>query len=246
MRHWILSLIFLFLASRLAAQPVDHENYSIEEFPTPVANYFALYLASAIPNPQFKKAMDSEYGAVSLGFDAGFGLNPYGKERISPLLLGIDFSYHTFGRDKTTDPVTDIRYKTSFNTYFVGPCARLYVGRIKKAAPFLEGYGGLSVLNARTKLDRTLLDNSEEEVLIGSENDAGFAYGLGFGIHGKAKGDNPEAAHASFSLRVLYTWGERAKHIVRNSVQVVDDVLSYQTGFTGTNMLQIQVGITLY
>lgn len=243
---WLSLCVSIFLSAPCFSQQVDHENYELERVNESVPGFFFLHLAAGLPDASFKKAMNSDYGDMALGFSSGFGINPYGKKRESPLLLGIDFSYYTFGRDKTTDPVTSIRYKTSFNSIFVGPMARVYPFKTKKIRPFLDGHAGLRILNGRTKLDKTIFDDTEEEVLIGSENDSGFGYGIGLGIHPVKNQGESEEARASFSLRVVYTWGERSKYIKRNSVTVVDDELQYQTGFTSTSMLQIQLGITIY
>lgn len=247
MKHPYFLLLMTIALSELLAQEVNSEDYSIDgRTTTSIPGFFYFNLASGFPDAQFKKAMDSEYGGMGLGFSTGFGINPYGTKREFPLLLGVDFTYTSFGRDKTTDPITDIRYKTSFNYFFVGPMARLYPFKTKKIAPFVDGFAGLQVLNGRTKLDRTLFDDNEEEVLIGAENDRSFSYGLGLGFHTKKFIQNENEAHISFFFRAMYLWGERSKHIKRDSALVVDDVYTYQTAFTTTNMFQLQLGVIIY
>lgn len=241
-------LLFMTIAlSELSAQEVNSDDYSIDgRTTTSIPGFFYFNLTSGFPDSQFKKAMDSDYGGMGLGFSTGFGINPYGTKRQFPLLLGIDFTYVTFGRDKTTDPVTDIRYKTSFNYFFVGPLARLYPLKTKKISPFIDGLAGLQVLNGRTKLDKTIFDDSEEEVLIGAENDSGFSYGLGIGFHTKKIIQDENVAHISFFFRAMYLWSDRSKHIKRDSARVVDDLYTYQTAFTTTNMFQLQLGVIIY
>lgn len=246
MRPVLLACVWLASVQLVFSQTVDNYNYTIESPFTPVNGFFFLGLATGFPDAQFKQAMDSDYGGPSLGFSSGFGLNPYGKKRESPILLGLDFSYHTFGRDKITDPVTSLRYKASYNSYFVGPLMRFYPHKEGKIAPFVEGSAGLSVLNARIKNDRTIFEDSEEEIIIDSKNDTGFGYSLAVGFHGNRKKEVEVEGQASFFLRLLYSWGDRSQYIKRGSVTMIDDVLNYETGYTTTNMFQVQLGLILH
>lgn len=236
------TVIWLVLACVAPAfsQVIDNENYTLEKTATPVSGFFFVALTTGFPDAQFKQSMDSNFGGSSIGFSSGFGVDPYGERRESPLLVGLDFTYHSFGRDQTTDPITNILYKTSFNHYFVGPLFRLYPVRGEKVVPFLEGSAGLAILNAKIKTDE--LDESGETTLIDSENDNGFGFSLGAGFHTNRSTGDTEGLKTSFFLRLLYSWGERSRYIKRDSVHVVDDILDYETGYTSTNMLQLQIG----
>lgn len=240
--------LLVFYAS-LFAQQVDPDNYSPAKPVNTVPGYFYLGLEAGIPGSQLKQNLQSDFGALTPAFSAGFGLNPFGRERESPLLLGIDFSFHTFGRDKTTDPFTDIRYKTSYNKFFIGPVARLYLPIRGKLAVFTEGMAGAHVMNSRIKVDQTIFDNNEEEILIDSENDTSLGYGFGVGLHTRkqdsGKFDLPEA-HASLFFRVSYLTGDRSRHIERDSVNIIDDVLTYRTAYSPMGLLQVTVGLILY
>ncbi len=242
-------ITLLVFSTSLLAQQVDPDNYSPVKPVNTVPGYFYLGLETGIPGSQLKQNLQSDFGALTLGFSAGFGLNPLGKERESPLLIGLDFSYHTFGRDKTTDPFTDIRYKTSYNKFFVGPVARFYLPIRGKLAVFTEGMAGAHVMNSRIKVDQTIFDNNEEEILIDSENDTSLGYGFGLGLHTRkqdsGKFDLPEA-HASFFFRLSYLSGDRSRHMERDSVSIIDDVLSYRTTYSSMGLLQVSVGLILY
>lgn len=242
-------LVLLITNTCLLAQQVDPDNYSLEKPINTIPGYFYLGLETGIPGKELNQKLKSDYGDLTLGFSAGFGLNPFGKERVSPFLLGLDFSIHTFGRDKTTDPLTDIRYKTSFNKYFVGPVARLYLPVRGKLAVFAEGLAGAHIMSSRIKVDQTVIDNNEEEILIDSENDASLGYGFGLGLHTR-KQDNTELpqpqAHASFFFRINYITGDRSRHIERNSVRIIDDVVNYRIGYSNTGQIQVTFGAILY
>lgn len=239
----------LVFGTSLFAQQVDPDNYAPVKPTNTVPGYFYLGLETGIPGTQLKQNLQSDYGSLTLGFSSGFGLNPFGKERESPLLLGLDFSFHTFGRDKTTDPITDIRYKTSYNKFFIGPVARLYLPLRGKLAVFTQGMAGAHVMNSRIKVDQTIFDNNEEEILIDSENDTSLGYGFGLGLHTRKQDssqfDVPEA-HASFFFSVSYLTGDRSRHIERDSVIIIDDVLTYRTAYSPMGLLQVTVGLILY
>lgn len=239
----------LVLSTSLFAQQVDPDNYSPVKPVNTVPGYFYLGLETGIPGSQLKQNLQRDFRALTPGFSAGFGLNPFGRERESPLVLGLDFSFHTFGRDKTTDPFTDIRYKTSYNKFFIGPVARLYLPIRGKLAVFAEGLAGAHVMSSRVKIDMTIFDNNEEEILIDSENDASLGYGFGVGLHTRKQDsgqfDLPEA-HASLFFRVSYLTGDRSRHIERDSVNIIDDVLTYRTLYSPMGLLQVTVGLILY
>lgn len=239
----------LMMTLSLHAQQVDPDNYKLEKPVNTIPGYFYLGLETGILGGQLKQNLKSDFGEVTFGFSSGLGLNPFGKKRESPLLLGIDFSIHTFGRDKTTDPVTEIRYKTSYNKFFIGPVARLYLPVRGKLAIFTEGMAGAHVMNSRIKIDQTIFDNNEEEILIDSENDGSLGYGFGLGLHTR-KQDSSDAelpqAHASFFIRLSYLTGDRSRHIERKSVSIIDDVLTYRTTYTNTGLIQLTLGVILY
>lgn len=240
MRIGIVICLVLVCLLPAASQVIDNENYTLEKTATPVRGFFFVALTTGFPDAQFKQAMDSNFGGSSFGFSSGLAVDPYGERRESPLLLGLDFHYHSFGRDQTTDPITDILYKTSFNHYYVGPLLRLYPVRGEKLVPFLEGTAGLAILNAKIKTDE--LDESGENTFIDSENDKGFGFSLGAGLHTNRSTLDSEGLKTSFFVRLLYSWGDRLRYVKRDSVKIVDDILDYETGYTSTNMLQLQIG----
>lgn len=240
MRIGVVICLVLACFTHAFCQVIDNENYTLEKTAIPVSGFFFLALSTGFPDAQFKQSMDSNFGGSSFGFSTGFGVDPYGERRESPLLIGFDFNYHSFGRDQTTDPITNVQYKTSFNHYFVGSLLRVYPVRSETIVPFLEGTAGLAILNAKIKTDE--LDESGESTLIDSENDEGFGFSLGLGFHGNGSTGDSESIHTSFYLRLLYSWGDRLRYVKRNSVSVVDDVLNYETGYTSTNLLQLQIG----
>ena len=48
-------------------------------------------------------------------------------------------------------------------------------------------------------------------------------------------------------LRAMYLWGDKTSYVKRGTVQVMPDgYVSYERGYTNTNMVLIQLGINIY
>jgi hypothetical protein len=245
MKPWVIFTTAFFLYGNLVAQDIDPENYSIKERGENIKGFFQVGPSFSILEKN-QTSLTSDFGDVTLGFSTSLGLNPIGEGKPSPLLIGIQFTFQTFGRDKLSDPVTSIRYKTAYNYFNVGPITRFYPIKTKKVIPFIEATAGLAVLSSRTKIDRTIFENEEEEVVIGSLNDTSFGYGLSIGLHGNPSRKNNEDLRATFFLSLKYNWSERSKFMTRKSVTVIDDVHRFKTSYTSFNAVQIQLGAFLH
>jgi hypothetical protein len=234
-------LLCVVASANASAQTVDSENYSVEnkthKEPTPQGFLF-FNLAYGNPNAQYKKAM----GNAAFGISTGFGVNPFGERRESPVLLGLDYSYYTFGFDETTDPVTDVPYITGFNTSFAGVLARAFPVRTKNITLFADGVAGLRRVTIRTKENF----DTEEPLVVNKQNDRSFGYGVGVGFISPLVAVEEGVPLLGLTVRAMYWWGERSAYIKRDSLRVVDDVVTFDSGFTAVNMLQIQVGIIFY
>lgn len=86
----------------------------------------------------------------------------------------------------------------------------------------------------------------DEPEVIHTTNDAGLTYILGAGFyvkHPKAGADDMDLA---FSMRFLYFWGTDTKYVVRDSFQIdQNNVVTFDTGRTGTSMYAIQIGLII-
>jgi hypothetical protein len=89
----------------------------------------------------------------------------------------------------------------------------------------------------------TALDDEEE--LVGVKNYEGLGYGVGMGWYTRRPHD--QEGKNSFSLRVMYLWGDRIKYVKRGSVQVDNGGnVTFETGYTYTNTILIQLGCALH
>lgn len=208
---------------------------------------------------ELRDAVQNRVGKMGFGISSGILLNPFGKSKPSPFLVGADFSYISYGVDKVAENSDHPPLKTAFNVYTVSGSVRALLTQRSGFAPFIDGLLGVQTFNTRTKIDKTLLQtviNDDQPEVLNTTNDTGLNYGLGVGffIRNAGKTSNyaidaptPWQIRGSFSVRLLYYWGDEIKYVKRNSVTVTsDNFLTFETGRTRTDMLVLQVGFTLY
>lgn len=209
---------------------------------------FSVYGNIALPTPEFKKAVDNSAGGMGVGFGTNFLVNPKGKKGYSPVFFGVDFSYLTFGRDKQPSINNAPPYKTSFNHYSISGITRLVLtDKALGFTPFIDGMIGAKIFNTRTKIDKNFLGTlfNEEDEVIHTTNDTGLGYGLGLGFFTRHQKDEEGNGTGSFSLRLMYLWGDKTQYVKRGSLTVDNGSVSYETGYTKTNMILLQFGILL-
>lgn len=230
------TFLFLLLSGLACAQ--EFESYQV-----------SLFGNIGIPSAELKEAVDNPIGgtAVGLGFNALF--NPKGKKSYSPVFVGADFSYVTFGRDKQPATSTSPPYKTSFNYYGISGLTRLFLSsRPEGFVPFIDGQLGAQIFNTRTKIDKNVVNlilNDDQPEVINTTNDAGLNYGVGIGFYSRKTVNENGGYDPSFTLRVLYHWGDRTNYVKRGSLEVDNGTVTYESGYTRTNMIMIQLGVLL-
>jgi hypothetical protein len=208
---------------------------------------------AGIPSPHFKDAVDNKTGGMGMGLGLNVAANPFGKKKSSPLWVGADLFYLNFGRDKIAETSTAPPYKTSFNFYSISGMGRIYMNQHRGFTPFIDGLLGVKIFNARTKIDKaafqTIIAEEQEEV-INNSTDSGLGYGLGFGLFNrkyKVAKDGETMSHGSFTVRVLYLWGDETQYVKRGSVRVENGGYVYfDQGRTRTDMVVIQIGVTVF
>ncbi len=203
-----------------------------------------------IPSEELKKAVYNPAGGLGIGFGTTVLFNPKGSKGYSPVFFGGDFNFVTFGRDKQEQVGNNPPYKTSFNYYSISGLSRVFLtDKVEGFTPFVDGLLGLKVVNTRTKIDKNFFDTvvwDEEEEVLNSTNDSGLGYGLGVGFYTR-KDKSEGGDFGTFTLRVVYLWGDKSSYVKRGSVQVIDNSrVEYETGYTRTNMILIQLGILIF
>ncbi|MBX2966252.1 MAG: hypothetical protein KF845_08920 [Cyclobacteriaceae bacterium] len=231
------TFFFVFVTGLVLAQ--EHELYQV-----------SLFGNVGIPSKELKDAVDNPIGGTAVGFGFNALFNPKGKKGYSPVFIGADFSYVTFGRDKQPSTATSPPYKTSFNYYGISGISRLFLSsKAEGFVPFIDGQLGAQIFNTRTKIDKNVLHlvfNDDQPEVINTTNDAGLNYGIGIGFYTR-KSTNENGGHdPSFTLRAMYHWGDRSKYVKRGSLEVDNGTVTYESGYTRTNMFMVQLGILLW
>ncbi|QOI98600.1 MAG: hypothetical protein HRU69_14410 [Flammeovirgaceae bacterium] len=210
----------------------------------------SLQVNAGIPDKEFKRAVDNSIGGTAVGFGANVLLNPKGKKGYSPLFLGADFSYMTFGRDKIEATNDAPPFKTTFNYYAINGITRLFLSTKQSGfVPFIDGTLGLKIFNTRTKVDKNvshiILDDNQP-VVINTTNDNGLGHGVGLGFYNRQPMESEDKTRASFTLRVMYLWGDPTSYVKRGSVRVENGFVTFEEGTTKTNMIMVQLGILIF
>ena len=200
---------------------------------------------TAIPSREFREVIDNSFGNLGFGLNTGLVLSPLGEKKPSPVLLGIDFGFFTYGNEKQSGTSTSPPLKTTHNVFTWNAMARLkpkyHKGRV---IPFADGLLGLKLFNSKTKIDKNVADiifNTDQREVINNVKDTGLHYGLGLGFYTSPK----HHASAGFQFRVLYLWGDEVKYVVRNSVVVdTNGFGTFNTNRANTSMVIVQLNFT--
>jgi hypothetical protein len=224
------------------------EDYEISSSAYHDTFHFNLTGMVGIPSKELKEAVQNNFGDIGVGFATSVLLSPFGKKKPSPILMGIDFSYLTYGVDKIDESSFNPPLKTTFNVYNISAAFRFLPKQSEGFAPFVDGMVGSRIFNTRTKIDKDVLDtivNDDQPEVINTSNDAGLCYTLGIGFFNRKS--NRDQLKGSFTMRILYTWGDDAEYIIRDSIKLdSNNFVTYETGRTRTDMFLIQLGFTLH
>ena len=166
----------------------------------------------AVPSADFKQAVNNNMGGLGVGAGATVLVNPRMKTQNSPILVGVDLNYISFGREKTEQTGSTPPYKTSFNLFTAGLALRI-LPRVDRPGfnPFLDGTLGLNIANARTKIDKDIFDtlNNEEDNVLGSVTYNGLGYGVGLGFYNRRIRSDEARAIPRHLHSVLFIIGGR-------------------------------------
>jgi hypothetical protein len=213
-----------------------------------MSGMFSMSPVVAVPIGEFEKAISNDNEVLGLGFNTNLLFSPRGKKAYSPIWFGVDYTYISLGRDKQSAQGNLPPFKTTFNYHGINGIGRLFLtDQTEGITPFVDGMLGMKIYNTRTKVDKDLWDtivNDDQPEVIHTTNDVGLGYGIGLGFF-KRKQTEAETK-TSFTLRVAYLWGDKIQYLVRGSVKVDNDTINYETGYTNTNMILIQLGINIF
>jgi hypothetical protein len=229
--------ILLFISSfGVKAQKYDSAKFSYVNF------YFNTQVA--IPSREFRDVIKNDFGNLGYGIATGVVLSPLLENKASPVLLGLDFGYFTYGKEKQIASSTSPALKTTHNVFTWNGIGRLRP-RFERGAitPFVDGLLGLKLYNTKTKIDKNIIDfifNDDQREVINNVKDTGVNFGLGAGFYVNQKVNGGPG----FMIRCLYLWGDEVNYVVRNSLKVDSNgFVTYETARANTTMFIIQLGI---
>lgn len=113
-----------------------------------------------MPSKEFRQVVYNNFGNLGYGINTGLILSPLLERRPSPFLIGLDFSYFTYGQEKDGATANTPRLKSTYNVYTWNGLVRIRPPLEKGAiTPFADGLLGLKLYTTKTKVDKNLLDS---------------------------------------------------------------------------------------
>jgi hypothetical protein len=187
------------------------------------------------------------------GFGAGFNIlaNPKGRDRFSPIHLGIEFNYIYLGKEKIEKSYSLPQLKTNYNFFGIGPIFRyLTVDREEGFVPFLDAGFGWKILSTTTQIDNTFADtifNEEDLTSLLTTEFGGLGLNFGIGFFNKNLPQENSLNSGSFYMKLMYQYGDALNFVKKGSIAVDSSGnFSYQTGRTKTSMILLQIGLAIH
>ena len=229
------------LGGCMSLHVLAQDDYEVSSFAEHDLLNIHLAAVAGFPTQELKDAVHNTFGNMGIGLSAGVLVNPFGKKKPSPVFPGVNFDYLLYGVDKIPETAQHPKIRTTYNIYTIQGALRLMPFQEGGFVPYLDGMLGTRIFNTRSK---AILDEPEQ---IHSTNDAGLNYVLGVGFYTRKPNEDKEDVTPSFTLRVLYYWGDDVKYVVRDSFTIdSDDVVHFDTDYTRTSMFMIQLGVMLH
>ena len=167
----------------------------------------------------------------------------------SPVLLGIELGYMSYGRDKrseafnTTSPDLQIDIVNSYNI-FQGNFFLRMQPQTGKVRPYIDGLVGFKYLFTETVAKNAsdwILDRIAYHINF---DDWALTYGIGVGAAfalwelGSRPGPvNKEPIGVHFDFGVRYLLGAEAEYLKEGSIQIVGDQVTYLSERSKTDMI---------
>ena len=199
-----------------------------------------IQLQVAVPQGEFRDQLE----------EIGFGLNGMIGYMLpnSPLVLGLDMGFITFGSETRTEPLSptipDLRVEVenSYNMFHAHFLARV-TGRDETFRPFVDFLVGFNYLFTQTTVRSR---GSMEDVFTDTNfDDFALSYGLGAGMKYRVYQDRNTGSRVYINLQGRYLIGNDAEYLRPGSVVVENGDVSYDVRSSSTNLLYIQLGASI-
>ncbi len=213
-------------------------------------------------NPGQADAQEVEFGAsLQLGLpqgpfqdqleEIGFGIQAMAGYHIprTPVMLGIDAGFLTFGTDRrdeplsTTIPDVRVRVENSYNMASLNFLTRL-TGRDPYFRPYVDFLVGFNYLYTESTVSSR--GGSQEDVFRDTNfDDFAFSYGAGAGIRFMVwDGREGGQGRVYVNTQVRYMVGSEAEYILPGSIRTDNGQLDFDVSSSRTDLLSFQLGLT--
>lgn len=203
-----------------------------------------------VPQGEFDQQLDH------LGW--GIGLNGGYRFPDTPVMLGLDFGFMNFGRDRREEPLSstipDLRVEVE-NSYNLvnGYLLLRFIPSEAAFRPFLDGLVGFNHFYTETVLRERGRPGADDERLRDTNfKDTAFSYGFGGGVQirlykipedqsAQGRGISPGAVYLSLQSR--YILGREAEYLQEGSIEIEDGEAFYDVSRSKTDLLYFEIGV---
>lgn len=201
---------------------------------------FAVNFQVGVPQGAFGDKLDR----------TGFGIHGMAGYRLpySPLMLGIDAGFLTFGTDRRRVPISPtipdvtVSVENSYNMANVNFFARI-TGRDYRFRPYVDALIGFNYLYT----DSTIRDRRTQEEVVSDTNfdDFAFAYGAGAGVRALIwDGGEAQQGRVYFNFGARYMFGGNAEYVRPGSIDTSGGELTFDVLESRTDILNFTLGFT--
>lgn len=199
---------------------------------------FGIDFTTVIPTGEFSRNVTNNGYGVGGNFLVGLGR--------SPVSVGVDAAYATYGSEEHKEPISTtipelrVKVRTNNNIVFTHALVRVQAqsGRVR---PYADGLIGFKYLFT----DTAILNDSNDEELASTKNlsDFAFSYGVGGGLQ-VSLGRFGRNGAVCLDGKVRYLAGGRAEYLKKGSIRRENGVVFFDVLNSRTDVVTVQVGVT--
>lgn len=171
----------------------------------------------------------------------------------SPVLVGVDFGFLVYGRERRTEPfsttIPDVTVEVVTSNNIVN--GHLFF-RLQPPEgsfrPYADGLVGFKYLFTDTRIRN---EGFDDEDIARSTNfdDAALSYGLGAGVQARVWGAGPDREEGPYGVYIdlgaRYLFGTQAQYLQEGSIRREGTNVTFDVAESETNLLVFQIGVAL-
>ena len=199
---------------------------------------FGIDFTTIIPTGDFSKNVTNNGYGVGSQFLVGLGR--------TPLLLGADVAFATYGSDEHREPISEtipelrVKVRTNNNITLTHLLLRVQP-RTGNVRPYADALVGFKYLFTNT----AILNDSTDEELTSTKNlsDLVFSYGFGGGVQVRL-GRVGRNGDISLDTKVRYLRGSRAEYLKEGSIRRENGSVFFDVLSSRTDVVAVQIGVS--